>query len=110
MSYFNLLSVSERAFSSAYNFEIPDYGSAPKINIHDTVFQILEMILGVFRYCFEFLKGIQFLGTNLLNFSITLMLLAALFPIIFSLVGSRFTSNANKAAREYRNRSSKKGD
>lgn len=107
MSYFNFLTSTthiDKALSSAYNFQVPDYGDPPTVNIHDTLFTILEMILGVFKYCFEFLKGVQFLGTNLLTFTITIMLLAALFPIIFSIVGARFTNNANKAAKEFKKR------
>lgn len=87
----NLLTAQAEAYalSSAYNFQVPEFGSPETVNIHDTLFQILEMFLGLFKYCFEFLKSIEFLGTNLLSFTVTIFIVCAVFPIIFSLISAR---------------------
>lgn len=105
----NLLSAQAEAYalSSAYNFQVPEFGSPESVNIHDTIFQILELILGCFRYCFDFLKSFEFLGTNLLSFTLTLFIVGAVFPIIFSLVGSRVVSNASRAESRLKARSKK---
>lgn len=102
---FNFLNADTYALSSAYEFQVPEYGTPPKVDIHDTLFELLEMFLGLFKYCFEFLKGIEFLGTNLLSFTITLMVLGTVFPIIFSLVSNRAVSSGSKAEAKAREKS-----
>lgn len=100
----NLLSAHAEAYalSSAYNFQVPEFGSPETVNIHDTLFQILEMFLGLFKYCFEFLKSIEFLGTNLLSFTVTIFIVGAVFPIIFSLISSRVVSAGSNSESKYR--------
>lgn len=100
----NLLSAQAEAYalSSAYNFQVPEFGTPEGVNIHDTLFQILELFLGLFKYCFEFLKSFEFLGTNLLSFTVTIFIVGAVFPIIFSLVSSRFVGAGARGESKHR--------
>ena len=63
------------------------------VDITSTLNDIVGFMLQVFKYSFDFMRGIQFFGTNLFSFTITVFLLLIILPIIFTLVRSEAVKN-----------------
>lgn len=57
-------------------------------NVSDSFVQIINMLSDLFFYCFDFLKSVEFLGTNLLSFSIAIVVLSAFFSVIFAVAST----------------------
>ena len=70
---------------------------------------VISLILNIFKYSFEFMRGIEFFGTNLFSFTITIFILLILLPILFTLVRSESVNNQRIRERVNKMRS-KKGD
>lgn len=71
---------------------------------------VINLILQIFKYAFDFMRGIQFFGTNLFSFTITIFILLVLLPILFTLVRSEAVNNQRIRERANKMRSRKKGD
>lgn len=71
---------------------------------------VINLILQIFKYAFDFMRGIQFFGTNLFSFTITIFILLVLLPILFTLVRSEAVNNHRFRERVNKMRSRKKGD
>ena len=66
---------------------------------------IFDFFIRVFTWIFEFLDSIQFWGISLLDFIITLFIIAIALPIILAIVKSRsVVSNASRAGHNVRSR------
>lgn len=50
---------------------------------------IFSLLAQGVQFCLSFLSSIEFLGTNLLNFMISILILLSLLPIVFSLLRNR---------------------
>ncbi len=73
---------------------------------------VINLILQAFKYAFQFMRGIEFFGTNLFSFTITVFLLGVIFPIVFTLVESksvRMASAANESLNKIKSRKSRAG-
>lgn len=71
---------------------------------------ILDLFLDIFKFAFDFMRSIEFFGTNLLSFTITIFLLGIVFPIIFTLVQSksvRLADVANESINKAKSRRSR---
>ncbi|MBQ3136096.1 MAG: hypothetical protein IJB74_01305 [Clostridia bacterium] len=76
------------------------------VDITNGLQSVLNLILQVFEYSFDFMRGIEFFGTNLLNFTVTIFLLGVVIPIVFTLVRSEAVSRYYiRESRNRRNRS-----
>lgn len=72
---------------------------------------VLDFLLTVFKFEFDFMRSIEFFGTNLLSFTINIFLLGIALPIIFTLVRSEAVFRQRKRGSEIRNkRRSEKSD
>lgn len=71
---------------------------------------VISLILNIFKYSFEFMRGIEFFGTNLFSFTITIFILLVLLPILFTLVRSEAVNNQRIRERANKLRSKRKGD
>lgn len=63
------------------------------VDITSDLTAILSMLAQGVQFCFSFLSSIKFLGTDLLRFSISLLILGAIIPLIFSLVRSNVSES-----------------
>ena len=52
------------------------------VDITSGLQSVLNLILQVFKYSFDFMRGIEFFGTNLLNFTVTVFLLIVVFQLL----------------------------
>ena len=77
------------------------------VDITNGLQSVLNLILQVFKYSFDFMRGIEFFGTNLLNFTVTVFLLIVVIPILFTLVRSEAISRYR--INEARNRRKSSG-
>lgn len=68
-------------------------------NISDPIAYYINLFADFFSSCFHLLKSIEFLGTDLLSFTISILILGALFPLLFSLV--RSASRSGSSSRDY---------
>lgn len=57
-------------------------------DIGESLSYILNLFANLFGNCFQFLQSIEFWGINLLTFIISILVLSALLPIIFSFISS----------------------
>lgn len=71
---------------------------------------VINLILQVFKFSFNFMRGIEFFGTNLFSFTITIFILLVLLPILFTLVRSESVNNQRIRERVNKMRSKRKGD
>lgn len=86
--------------------------SLPDVDITVALDQIMYLIWKIFKFAFDFMRGIQFFGTNLFSFTITVFLLLIIFPIIFTLVQSksvRLAGAANESLNKIKSRRSRAG-
>ncbi len=72
-------------------------------DISDPIAYFINLFAGFFASCFQFLKSIEFLRTDLLSFSVSILILGALFPLLFSLV--RSASRSGSSSRDYKSKS-----
>lgn len=67
-----------------------------------------NLFLSLFSFMFNLLDSIKFNGISILSYSVTLMILSCLIPLLISFAGYEYRQNQRN---ERRNRSkSKKGD
>lgn len=71
---------------------------------------VINLLLQIFKYSFNFMRGIEFFGTNLFSFTITIFILLVLFPILFTLVRSEAVKNQRIKERVNKLKSRRKGD
>lgn len=68
----------------------------------------VNVILGIFKFMFDLLDSIVFNGVSMLDWTITIMILSCLIPLLISFAGYEYRQNQKN---EKRSRSrSKKGD
>lgn len=86
------------------------------VDITSTLNDIVNFMLQVFKYSFDYMRSIEFFGTNLFSFTITVFLLLVILPIIFTLVRSeainsqrKYEYNVHKKEREAAYQKRKKG-
>lgn len=60
---------------------------------------IINLIINGISQCWTILENFEFLGTNMLTFSITILIIGAMLPILLTLVNN-FDSNAKGSYRE----------
>ena len=80
------------------------------VDITNGLQDVISLILNIFKYSFEFMRGIEFFGTNLFSFIVTVFLLLIILPILFTLVRSEAVNNERIRERINKSRSRKKGD
>lgn len=61
---------------------------------------ILNLIIGIIERCFEIMEDIEFLGTNLLKFNLTLLLIGITLPILITLVKTASNNTIEKSGNE----------
>ncbi len=71
--------------------------SISSVDISDFFGLFVTLFRNIFIFCYDFMRSIEFFGTNLLSFTITVFLLGAILPVLFSLVQSRSVRIANAA-------------
>lgn len=80
------------------------------VNITIPLLRIIDLILDIFKFSYDFMRSINFLGTNLFSFTITIFLLMIILPILFTLVRSEAVHNQRFRERVNKMRSKRKGD
>lgn len=61
--------------------------------------EIIELIISGITRAWQILENFEFLGTNMLTFSITILIIGAMLPILLTLV-SNINTNAKASYRE----------
>lgn len=82
------------------------------VNITIPLLRIIALILDIFKFSYDFMRCITFLGTDLFSFTITIFLLMVILPILFTLVQSksvRMASAANESLNKIKSRRSRAG-
>ena len=78
------------------------------VDISEGLYSVLMLILDIFKYCYDFMRGIEFFDTNLFSFTITIFILLVLLPVFFTLVRSEAVNNQRFRERVNKMRSRKK--
>lgn len=63
--------------------------------------KILVLLSDGVKFCFSFLSSIEFWGTNLLSFSISVLIMSIVFSLIFPIVRSIGTGYAVRGISSY---------
>lgn len=61
--------------------------------------QIIDLIINGISRTWEIMQNFEFLGTNMLTFSITILIITAMLPILLTLV-SNVNTNARASYKE----------
>lgn len=62
-------------------------------DIGDSFIYILRLLFQGVQFCYSFLASIEFLGTNLLSFTVSIVVLGVVFSIIFAVVNGSTVYN-----------------
>lgn len=79
-------------------------------DISDPIAFFINEFAGIFQDFFLLLNSIEFMGTDLLSFSIAIIILGALFPLIFSIVSSSSKVSSSNRERKPRSKSNPKNN
>jgi hypothetical protein len=63
----------------------------------------LNQFLNIIRYCFDQLDAITISGVSLLDISVTILILGAILPIVFTFATSSVSASRNYSINEKRN-------
>lgn len=66
---------------------------------------IIDLIISGISECWSILEDFEFLGTNMLTFTITLLIIGAMLPILLTLLKNSST-NVGRSISERRNKES----
>lgn len=66
---------------------------------------IIDLIISGISRCWSILENFEFLGTNMLTFTITLLIIGAMLPILLTLLKNSST-NVGRSISERRNKES----
>lgn len=66
---------------------------------------IIDLIINGISECWNILENFEFLGTNMLTFTITLLIIGAMLPILLTLLKNS-SVNVGKSISERRNKES----